>query len=77
VSKQMEDGTLAGGSTLLYNLANDGVGYSTTGNFIPADVLTQVEDIKAKIISGEQKVPATAADLDAMFPGKYTMEAVN
>jgi len=77
VSKQMEDGALAGGSTLVYNLENGGVGYSTTGNFIPADVLTQVEDIKAKIISGGQKVPSTAAELDAMFPGKYTMEAVN
>ena len=77
VSKQMENGTLVGGSTLVYNLANDGVGYSTTGNFIPADVLSQVEDMKAKIISGEQKVPVTAADLNAMFPGKYTMAAVN
>jgi basic membrane protein A len=73
VSEQARQGTLKGGSTLRYNLKNNGVGYATTGNHIPQEVINQVESIKAKIISGEQKVPATAADLEAMFPGRYTM----
>jgi basic membrane protein A len=77
VSDQMRKGTLQGGSTLLYNLKNNGVGYATTGNHIPQNVITEVEAIKARIISGAQKVPATAAELNAMFPGKYNMPATN
>jgi basic membrane protein A len=77
VSGQAAKGTLTGGGTLLYNLKNEGVGYATTGNHIPADVIAEVEAIKAKIISGEQKVPATAAELNAQFPGKYNLPAVN
>ncbi|GHV68959.1 BMP family ABC transporter substrate-binding protein [Spirochaetia bacterium] len=75
VSSMAQKGTLIGGSTLLYNLKNNGVGYATTGNHIPANVISEVEAIKAKIISGEQKVPASARELNAMFPGKYTMPA--
>ncbi|GHV25706.1 hypothetical protein FACS189498_4130 [Spirochaetia bacterium] len=76
VSSMAQKGTLIGGSTLLYNLKNNGVGYATTGNHIPANVISEVEAIKAKIVSGEQKVPASAKELNAMFPGKYTMPAV-
>lgn len=73
VSDQARLGTLKGGATLLYNLKNNGVGYATTGNHITPEVIAQVEDIKAKIVAGEQKVPATAAELEALFPGRYTM----
>jgi basic membrane protein A len=76
VSDQLRKGTLTGGGTLLYNLKNNGVGYATTGNFIPQNVITEVEAIKAKIVAGEQKVPATAAELAAMFPGRYNMPPV-
>ncbi|WP_041611395.1 BMP family lipoprotein [Treponema primitia] len=77
VSDSLRKGTYVPGSTLLYNLKNNGVGYATTGNHIPADVIRDVEAIKAKIISGEQKVPATAAEINALFPGKYNLPAVN
>jgi basic membrane protein A len=77
VSETVRRGTFKGGDTLLYNLKNDGVGYATTGNHIPPEVITEVEAIKAKIISGELKVPATAAELNAQFPGKYNMPATN
>jgi basic membrane protein A len=70
-------GQLKGGETLFYNLKNNGVGYATTGNHIPANVITEVEAIKARIISGEQKVPASASELNALFPGKYNLPAVN
>ena len=73
LSKEVVDGTYKGGGTRVYDLKNNGVGYATTGNFIPQNIIDEVEAIKAKIISGEQKVPATAAELEAMFPGAYNM----
>jgi basic membrane protein A len=77
VSDMMRKGTLKGGSTLLYNLQNNGVGYATTGNHIPQNVIAEVEAIKAKIIAGELKVPATAAQINAQFPGKYNLPPTN
>jgi basic membrane protein A len=77
VSEMVRTNTFVGGDTLLYNLKNNGVGYATTGNHIPPVVIQEVEAIKAKIISGEQKVPATARELNALFPGKYNMPAVD
>jgi basic membrane protein A len=43
----------------VFDLARDGVGYSTSGDFIPEDVITQVEELKAQIIAGEVEVPET------------------
>jgi basic membrane protein A len=77
VSEMMRQGTFTGGGTLVYNLKNSGVGYATTGNHIPQDVIAEVEAIKAKIVSGELKVPATAAQINAQFPGKYNLPATN
>jgi basic membrane protein A len=76
VSDMARKGTLQGGSTLLYDLKNNGVGYATTGNHISQEVIAEVEAIKAKIAAGEQKVPASAKELAAMFPGKYNMPPV-
>ncbi|MDR1246426.1 MAG: BMP family ABC transporter substrate-binding protein [Clostridiales Family XIII bacterium] len=73
VSMSMLNGMFEGGSTLRYDLKNDGVGYATTGNHIAPEVIADVEGIKAQIIAGEIKVPATAADFEALFPGKYNM----
>jgi basic membrane protein A len=73
VSTQMLNGTFVGGGTLRYDLTNDGVGYATTGNHIPADIIAEAEAIKAQIADGSLKVPATAAELEAQFPGKYNM----
>lgn len=42
----------------VFDLAVDGVGYSESGGFV-ADIKTQLEDLKAKIIAGKIKVPAT------------------
>lgn len=52
-------GELKGGTTLEYGLKEDGVGISPmtyTKSEVPAEFLTKIEDIKAKIISGEIKV---------------------
>ncbi|WP_246004817.1 BMP family lipoprotein [Nocardioides marmorisolisilvae] len=39
-----------------YDLAHDGVGYSTSGGFVD-DIKSQLDDLAAKIKSGEIKVP--------------------
>ena len=44
---------------VIYDLKVDGVGYSTTGDKMSADVIAKLEDYKAKIVSGEIKVPDT------------------
>jgi basic membrane protein A len=76
VSDMARKGTLQGGSTLRYDLTNNGVGYATTGNHIPQNIIDEVEAVKAKITAGQQKVPANAGELAAMFPGKYNIPAV-
>lgn len=53
------DGTFAAGPTR-YDLSVDGVGYSTTGGFID-DIVPQLEDFKAQIISGDIVVPTEPA----------------
>ena len=73
VSKKFADGSLKGGETLVYDLKNDGVGFATTGNHIPAEIISEVEEVKSKIISGEIKVPANAKEIEAQYPGKYKM----
>ena len=49
-----EDAFKAG--EVVYDLKKDGVGYSTTGGQVE-DIKAQLEDYKAKIVSGEIKVP--------------------
>ncbi len=55
VYKTFLDGTLVGGFNV-YNLAVDGVGYSTSGDFL-TDYVDQLEQIKADIIAGTITVP--------------------
>jgi basic membrane protein A len=60
VGKAIQDfleGNFTSGAVRL-GLAEDGVGYSTTGGFID-DIVDQIEDYKAQIISGEIEVPTT------------------
>lgn len=42
----------------LFDLSRDGVGYATSGGFVD-EYVDQIEEAKAKIISGEIKVPTT------------------
>jgi basic membrane protein A len=51
------DGAFKPGQNL-FDLSVDGVGYSTTGGFVD-DIVSELEDYKAKIISGEIVVPTT------------------
>jgi basic membrane protein A len=76
VSSQVLTGTLESGSTLRYDLKNGGVGYATTGDHIPAEVIADLESIKAEIIAGNLRIPATVAEFEVLFPGKYNMPPV-
>ena len=50
------DGTLKPGFDV-YDMKRGGVGYSTSGDFLSDEVVAQIEEAKAKVISGEIKVP--------------------
>ncbi|MBP67894.1 MAG: hypothetical protein CL435_05125, partial [Acidimicrobiaceae bacterium] len=55
----------AGGQT--FDLSVDGVGYSTTGGFID-DIVGELEDLKAKIVSGAISVPTTPGERAVVMP---------
>ncbi|MCU1405529.1 MAG: family transporter substrate-binding protein [Glaciihabitans sp.] len=55
VISAFEDGSLEAGE-LVYNVANDGVGYSTTGGFVDS-ISDELETAKAGIIDGSITVP--------------------
>ena len=55
----IEDGSIAWGSSVLSGLADKGVGYVDNDFFratVPADVITEIEAIAQKVVSGEMKV---------------------
>jgi basic membrane protein A len=54
--KASVEGDTSGGNKT-FNLANDGVGYSTSGGYLD-DVVSQLDEIKAKIVAGEIEVPS-------------------
>ena len=46
-----------GGQTTVFDLSVDGVGYSTSGDFLSEDTIAQIEDYKQQIIDGTIEVP--------------------
>jgi basic membrane protein A len=56
ITKAQQDGSFAAGNTV-YDLSVDGVGYSTSGDFLTAEQITTLEDFKAQIIDGTIVVP--------------------
>jgi len=54
-AKAVKDGDKSGGFKT-FDLKSDGVGYATSGGYLD-DVVSQLEDLKAKVISGEIVVP--------------------
>ncbi|PIE32667.1 MAG: BMP family ABC transporter substrate-binding protein [Ilumatobacter coccineus] len=55
-TKAQTEGNFTPGN-IVYDLAAEGVGYATTGDFLTQDVIDTMEDYKAKIIAGEIEVP--------------------
>ena len=58
ITKAQADGTFASGNTV-YDLSVDGVGYSTSGDFLTAEQIATIEDYKQQIIDGTIVVPTT------------------
>jgi basic membrane protein A len=59
ISKNLTEGKFQGGKITVLGLKEDGVGIpATSSKNVSADILKKVDDFKAKIISGEIKVPA-------------------
>jgi len=50
------------GEVILFDLQADGVGYSDTNRALTADIKSELEQIKQRIISGQIKIAATHAD---------------
>ncbi len=61
IIKAQDAGTFAGGNTV-YDLETDGVGYSTSGDFLTSDTIDTLEDLKAQIVAGDITVPTDPAD---------------
>jgi basic membrane protein A len=50
------------GEVITFDMKTDGVGYSTANKALSQDIVTQLEGIKQKIVSGEIKIAATYAE---------------
>ena len=64
IIKAHMEGTFGPGETR-YDLSVDGVGYSTAGDFLSADIVAQLEEFKAQIIDGSIVVPTDPTEVGA------------
>jgi hypothetical protein len=58
----------------VYDLAKGGVDIAPTQNLLSAETIKAVEDVKAKIISGEVVVPATKSEFEAKYGDIYELD---
>lgn len=72
-AKAVCEGTLQSG-VITYDLAAGGVDIAPTTTNLSDDVIKAVEDVKAKIISGEIVVPETQADFEAAHGDAYELD---
>ena len=73
VTKAVCEGTLASG-VKTYDLSAGGVDIAPTTTNLSDDVLKAVEDVKAKIISGEIVVPETKEDFEKAHGDAYELD---
>jgi basic membrane protein A len=57
-----------------YDLSVGGVDIAPTQDLLTDEVKTAIEDVKAKIISGEITVPASKADFEAKYGDVYELD---
>ena len=68
------NGTLEGGLSV-FDINNGGVDIAPTTDLLPEEVVTAVEEVKAKLEAGEIVVPATAEEFDAKYGADiYTLD---
>ena len=72
IAKAVLEGTYKSGVTV-YDLSSSGVDY-VASDLLTDDVKKAVEDVKAKILSGEIVVPKTQADFEAKHGDVYTLD---
>lgn len=73
ISQMLINGTLERG-VKTYTLADEGVDIAPTTTNLSEDVLTKVQEVKAKIISGEITVPSTKEDFEAAYGDLYELD---
>ena len=73
ISKEVLEGTLTNG-VKTYDLTSGGVDIAPTTTNLPEDVISAVEDVKAKIISCEITVPSTKDDFEAKYGDVYELD---
>lgn len=57
ISELAKDGKFPGGETIVYGLAEEGVGLADSRGAIPEDVMAQIEEYMDKVSKGEIEVP--------------------
>lgn len=72
-TEQLISGTIEGGEAI-YDLTNEGVDIAPTTKLLSDDVIKAVDDVKAKIISGEVEVPATKDEFEAAYGDVYELD---
>ena len=55
ITNFLNEGNQSG--VLVFDLASDGVGYSTSGDFLAADVIAAIDELRASIVAGDVTVP--------------------
>lgn len=71
--KELVDGTLESGVTV-YDLSNEGVDIAPTTTLLPEEVLTMVEEVKRKIVSGEIEVPSNKEAFESAYGDVYKLD---
>ena len=73
IAKETIEGTVKAG-VKTYSLADEGVDLAPTTDNIDPAVLTEVQDLKKKIVAGEVTVPKTKADFEAKYGNVYELD---
>lgn len=59
IAKDLKEGNFPGGTTVVYGLADGGVGIAPTSDkHVPEEILNEVEDLKQQVIDGKIVVPS-------------------
>ena len=71
--KAAVEGTLESG-VKTYDITNGGVDIAPTQDLLPAEVISAVEDVKAKLLNGEIVVPASKDEFEAKYGEIYVLD---
>ena len=72
-AKAVLDGEYKSGAKT-YTLEDGGVDIAPTTDNLSEELLKEVEDVKAKIVAGEIKVPNNKADFEAKYGDIYELD---